>query len=328
MKVKILMANEPTAAQWAALQAKEAALLATVPAPIEAHDIEIAGERMHYLTAGDPKLPPLVMVHGRGSASALWVPIMPQLAPHRHLIAVDMRGWGLSSRAPFTGHSGAEAVGWWRDGVLSVVDALHIDRFDLIGHSLGGMVALAIALARGDKIDHLLLEDAAGFATTTPLAARILFAAEPERLARLVPRALFERLAGRSVPIPNLSAQEHHALIDFVYTLTTFPGTQQSGIRAFGEILGLGGVKYTLRDQVARIQNLTRAMWGTKDNVVPLRTSAPAIQQMPHAEIVTFAGAGHSPHMEQPDAFAHSALEFLARGTETPVNAHLDENRN
>ena len=319
------MANEPTAAQWAELQAKEAALLATVTTPVSAHDIAIAGERMHYLTAGDPKLPPLVMVHGRGSAAALWVPIMPQLAPHRHLIAVDMRGWGLASRAPFTGHSGAAAVGWWRDGVLAVLDALHIDRFDLIGHSLGGMVSLAIALDRGDAIDHLLLEDAAGFATTSPLPVRIYFAAEPERLARLVPRALFDRAAAGSIPIPDLSPEARHALAAFVYTLTTFPGTQQSGVRAFGEILGLGGVKYTLRDQVQRIHNLTRALWGTKDGVVPLRTSAAGIKLMPHAELVTFAGAGHSPHMEQPDAFARSVLEFLARGTETPVSANLGE---
>jgi pimeloyl-ACP methyl ester carboxylesterase len=319
------MANEPTAAQWAALQAKEAALLATVPTPVAAHDLEIAGERMHYLTAGNPKLPPLVMIHGRGSAAALWAPIMPQLAPHRRLIAVDMRGWGLASRAPFTGHSGAEAVGWWRDGVLAVLDALGIDHFDLIGHSLGGMVSLAVALARGDKIDHLLLEDAAGFATTSPLPVRIYFSAEPERLARLVPRAIFDRAARGSVPIPDLSPAGRHALADFVYTLTTFPGTQQSGVRAFNEILSLGGVKYTLRDQVHSIQALTRALWGTKDGVVPIGTSAPGIKLMPHAELVTFAGAGHSPHMEQPDAFARSVLEFLARGTEMPVSADLGE---
>src|SRR6185437_1250209 len=277
------------------LRAKEADLLATMPVSVTAHDIEIAGERLHFLEAGDPKLPPLVMVHGRGSAAALWFPIMPQLAPHRHLIAVDMRGWGLSSRAPFTGLTGAEAVGWWRDGVLGIIDALGIDRFDLIGHSLGGMVALAIALERGDKIDHLLLEDAGGFATTTPLGVRLYFAAEPERLARLVPRAVFDRAAGSSVPIPGQTDAGKHALSDFVYTLTTLPGTHASGARAFSKILGVGGVKYTLRDQVHRILTFTRALWGTKDGVVPLRTAEPGIKLMPHAELVTFAGAMHTP---------------------------------
>jgi pimeloyl-ACP methyl ester carboxylesterase len=313
------MANEATSAAWANLRAKEAALLATAPVPVTAHDIEVAGAAFHYLEAGDPKLPPLVMVHGRGSAAALWLPIIPQLAPHRHIVAVDMRGWGLSSRAPFTGHSGAEAIAWWRDGVLAVVDALGLARFDLIGHSLGGMVSLAIALARGEKIDHLLLEDAAGFGTTSPLGIRLYFAAEPERLAHFVPRFLFDFFAGGSVPIPGLSAAEQQALRDFVYTLTLFPGTPQSGARAFNEIVGVRGVKYTLRDQVHTIQTFTRVFWGTKDSVVPLRTAEAGIRSMPNAELVTFAGANHSPHMEVPAAFAASVLEFLARGTETPV---------
>jgi pimeloyl-ACP methyl ester carboxylesterase len=315
------MANEATPAHWADLRAKEAALLATAPVPVTAHDIEVAGTSIHYLEAGDPKLPPLVMVHGRGSAAVLWLPIIPPLAPHRRIIAVDMRGWGLSSRAPFTGHSGAEAVGWWRDGVLGVVDALGVTRFDLIGHSLGGMVALAIALERGEVIDHLILEDSAGLGTTSPLGIRLYFAAEPERMAHFVPRALFDRIAGGSVPIPGLSAAARKALSDFVYTLTLFPGTQASGVRAFNAILGLGGVKYTLRDQVQRIQILTRVLWGTKDGVVPLSTAQAGIRSMPNAGLVTFAGAGHSPHMEVPNLFAASVLEFLARGTETPVTA-------
>lgn len=313
------MANEPTTAQWADLRAKEAALLATAPVPVTAHDIEVAGTNIHYVEAGTPKLPPLVMVHGRGSAGALWLPIIPQLAPHRHIIAIDMRGWGLSSREPFTGHSGAEAVAWWRDGVLGVVDGLNLGRFDLLGHSLGGLVSLAIALERGDKIDHLVLEGAAGFGTTSPLGVRLYFAAEPERLARFAPRALFDRIAGGSVPIPGLSAAERKALQDYVYTLTTFPGTHASGARAFNEIVGVRGVKYTLRDQVHMIPTLTRVLWGTKDGVVPLRTAEAGIRSMPHAELVTFTGAGHSPHMEVPNPFAAHVLEFLARGTETPV---------
>ncbi len=314
------MANQPTEAQWADLRAKEAALLATVSIPVTPHDIEIAGERFHYVEAGDPRLPPLVMVHGRGSAAALWFPIMAQLAPHRHLIAIDMRGWGLASRAPFTGHSGAEAIAWWRDGVLAVVDALGIDRFDLIGHSLGGLVVLGIALARGTRIDHLLLEDAAGFATTSPFDIRLYFALGPERVARRLPRGLVIRLSRASTPIPDLAPAARAALGDFVYTLTVLPGTQESGVRAFNAIVGLGGVRYTLRDQVHTIPTLTRALWGTKDSVVPLATSKAGIEMMPQAEIVTFAGAQHSPHMEMPAPFAQSVLDFLARGSETPVS--------
>jgi pimeloyl-ACP methyl ester carboxylesterase len=314
------MVQQATATQWDALRRAETAILAQVPVAITAHEIEVGGDNIHYLEAGDPKLPPLVMLHGRGSAAALWTPIMPQLAAHRHLIAVDMRGWGLSTRTPFTGKGGAEATAWWRDGVLGVVDALGLTRFDLIGHSLGGMVSLAIALERGNQIDHLLLEDAAGFALTSPLSTRLYFALEPERVAPFLPRAVFDSFARGSVNIPNLTPIAKKALADFIYTLTTFPGTHASGARAFNTILGVEGVRYTLRDQVPHVTPLARAFWGTKDSVVPLKTAEAGIKLLPHGELVTFAGAEHSPHMEVPDAFARAALEFLARGTETPVN--------
>ncbi|MBA3825011.1 MAG: alpha/beta hydrolase [Ktedonobacterales bacterium] len=315
------MALQATAAQWERLRSAEATLLAHIPVSITAHDIAIAGEQIHYLEAGDAKLPPLVLVHGRGSAAALWGPILPQLAAHRHVFAVDMRGWGLSSRTPFTGTGGAEAIAWWRDGVLGVVDALGLTRFDLIGHSLGGMVSLSIALARGSQIDHLLLEDAAGFATTSPLDTRLYFALEPERVAPLLPRPLFNIAARGSVNIPNLTPAAKAAYADFVYTLTTFPGTRASGARGFNTILGVEGVRYTLLDQVHNVTPFTRAFWGVKDGVVPLNTSKAGIEMLPHGELVTFPNAMHSPHMEVPDVFARAALEFLARGIETPVNA-------
>ncbi len=311
--------TQPTNADWERLRGAEAAVLSHLPAPLAPRDIEIAGASLHYLEGGNPALPPLVMVHGRGSAGLLWWPIMPQLAAHRHLIAVDMRGWGLSSRAPFTGTSGPDAIAWWRDGVLGIVDALGITRFDLIGHSLGGMVSLAIALERPGAIDHLLLEDAAGFAKTSPPGTRIYFWMQPERLARMASRGLFDRVAAGSTPIPYPAPELKRAMQDFVYALTTFPGTAESGARAFSQILGLGSVRYTLRDQVAKIAAMTRVFWGTRDGLVPFKTSEEAIRTMPNADIVAFGGAGHSPHMELPDAFARRALEFLARGAETPV---------
>lgn len=294
-------------------------MLALVDPTITAHDSEVGGQRMHYLEAGNPRLPTLVMVHGRGSAAALWYPIMPLLAPHRHLIAIDMRGWGLSSRAPFTGTTGAEAIAWWRDGVLGIIDALGIRRFDLLGHSLGGMVSLAIALERGSQIDHLALEDAAGFSNTTPLDIRIFFQAGPERLARLIPRSVFDLSRKRLAPLSSDSPALQQAIADYLYSLTTFPGTQASGAYAFNHILTIGGVKYTLRDRVAAIQTPTLALWGTADHVVPLRDSRDGIQSLPHADLVTFPKAGHSPHMETPQPFARALLEFLARGVETPV---------
>jgi pimeloyl-ACP methyl ester carboxylesterase len=181
------------------------------------------------------------------------------------------------------------------------------------------MVALAVALDRQAQIDHLLLEDAAGFGSATPFASRLYFAISPERMARIVPRPIFNLAAGGSVPVDHASPAHKQALQDFLHTLTTFPGTRVSAIRAFDRIVGVWGAKYTLKDQVFKILTPTRALWGAQDNVVLLRRSEPAIKTMPRASVMTFPRAGHSPHFEQPQPFTQAVLDFLAQGAEAPV---------
>ncbi len=312
--------RQPTEVQWRALRESEARVLAALGVPVAQHDIEIAGELFHYIEAGETRLPTLVMIHGRGGSAGLWYSVIPLLAPHRHLIALDMRGWGLSSRAPYTGErTGQAATDWWRDGALAVIDQLGITRCDLMGHSLGGMVSLAVALARPTLIEHLVLEDAAGFGTHTPLLSRLYFAITPESLARVTPRPIVNALNGFTDPHKQGMRVSKRDLDEYVYQLTTLPGTDVSGVRAFTEIVSLGGVHFTLRDRVREIQTPTRAIWGAKDQVVPLNGARAGLETMPNAEIVVIPGAGHSPHFEQPQAFARVALEFLARGSETPV---------
>ena len=313
------MGQQATEQQWQDLRECEAHLLAAVGTPVTAHDVTIQGASIHYLETGDARLPPLVMVHGRGGAAALWYPVIPLLAPHRHLIAVDMPGWGLSSRAHFLGKTGEYAIMWWRDAVLGVIDALKLERFDLMGHSLGGIVSLAVALERQQHIDHLILEDAAGFASRSPLWVRTFFNIGPERLARSVPRALVDTFRARMAMPSSRNAALEHAASDFVYTLATFPGTQQSGARAFNAFVDVRGVHFKLRDRVAEIQIPTRAIWGERDHIVPLRDSRAGIATMPHVDLVVIPKVGHSPHSEIPQQLARLALEGLARGAEIPV---------
>lgn len=313
-----MTAPEPTAEpRLDALRAAERRLLDLVPTPIQAHDLSVAGQRIHYLTAGDPGLPPLVLLHGRGSSAALWYPIFPALAPHRRLIAVDLPGWGLSSRAPFSGTTGAQAIAWWRDAVLGTLDALGIGRFDLMGHSLGGMVSMAVALASQDRLDHLVLEDTGGFRGPIPVLVRLYFNLEPERLARLAPRRLVTRFLPGTPPGIGPAGPMAAAFRDFLYQLTTFPGTPASGARAFNTILDLRGAHFTMQDQVAGIHTPTRIIWGEQDGTVPIGIVRAGIRAMPNAELVVLPGLNHSPHLEAPAVFARAALEFLARGTES-----------
>ena len=311
------MTHQPTSAQWVALRQAEQHLLALSPIPIMARDVRIDDQPIHVLETGDPTLPPLVLIHGRGGAGALFATVLPLLAPHRHCYTIDLRGFGLSSRAPFTGTTPDAAMDWWRDGVLATIDALGLRHYDLLGHSLGGMVAINIALQRPEQISHLILEDTGGFPGTVPLLVRLYFNVSPEWMARHVPRRVFDAASQGSIPATGQTAAFRAAMLDFTYLLTTLPGTAESGSRAFNKILDLRGSHYSLSQRLGELRPTTRVLWGERDQVIPLAIVKAGIALIPEGDLVIIPGAGHSPHIEAPEDFTRQVLLHLARGAET-----------
>src|SRR5579884_1412499 len=108
------------------LRALEAALLATTGIPVEQREVQVGGLTLHSLACGEGE--PLVLVHGRGLAGALFAPVLRQLAARRRVVTLDLPGWGLSEKPPFTGHSAEDALAWWRGAVLAFLDSEGLDR--------------------------------------------------------------------------------------------------------------------------------------------------------------------------------------------------------
>jgi pimeloyl-ACP methyl ester carboxylesterase len=283
----------------ASLRAAEARVLAHVPVAVTAHDLPFAGGTLHYLTAGDAERPPLVLVHGRGSASILWYPIITRLAEQRRILAVDLPGWGLSAGVPFSGKTGEDAVNWWRDGVLAAIDYVRITQFALLGHSLGGMVSMAVAAARPAAVTTLLLEDPAGFPGKISLWARLFFALEPERLARLTPQALLTWTRQRLAPAPSETADMASALV----TLNRLLETQRaSGVTAFNRLLSIRGGSYSMEHALPKLTMPTHIMLGERDPLIPRAVVQAGMRAIPHADLTLIPDAGHNPHLEQPTA--------------------------
>ncbi|WP_030297718.1 alpha/beta fold hydrolase [Streptomyces katrae] len=104
--------------------------------------------------AGAGAAPPVVLLHALGERAADWARVRDALARDRRVYALDLRGHGLSDRPA---HYSPELM---RDDVLGFLDALGLDRVDLIGHSLGGVVAYLVAAEQPHRIGRLVLEDA------------------------------------------------------------------------------------------------------------------------------------------------------------------------
>lgn len=115
--------------------------------------IDVAGVRLAYRLSGPVDAPPLVLLHGLGAGAADWDAIVPAVARRHHVHALDLRGHGDSD---WPGDYSLELM---RDDVLGLLDALGLERVDLVGHSLGGVVAYLVAAERPGSVGRLVLED-------------------------------------------------------------------------------------------------------------------------------------------------------------------------
>jgi pimeloyl-ACP methyl ester carboxylesterase len=119
------------------------------------HVADVGGVSLAYRVAGHPAAPPMVLLHGLGDDQRDWRPVLPGLAQGHRVYTLDLRGHGGSD------HPGRYSFELMRDDVLGFLDTAGIERCVLIGHSMGGMVAILLAEAAPHRLTHLILEDVA-----------------------------------------------------------------------------------------------------------------------------------------------------------------------
>jgi 3-oxoadipate enol-lactonase len=119
----------------------------------EHRTVDVRGVRLAYQVSGPSDGPPLVLLHGRGAGAADWDGVAAAFARHWRTYALDLRGHG---RSDWPGEYSLELM---RADVLGFLDALALDRVDLIGHSMGGIVAYLLAADQPERVDRLVLED-------------------------------------------------------------------------------------------------------------------------------------------------------------------------
>ncbi|MCC3777621.1 alpha/beta fold hydrolase [Streptomyces sp. UNOB3_S3] len=116
--------------------------------------VEVGGVRLAYRVSGPEEAPPLVLLHGLGEGAADWDGVAPAFVRDWRVYAPDLRGHGLSD------WPGAYSFELMRDDVLGFLDALDLERADVIGHSMGGIVAYLLAAAQPQRVARLVVEDA------------------------------------------------------------------------------------------------------------------------------------------------------------------------
>jgi 3-oxoadipate enol-lactonase len=246
----------------------------------------------------------LVLIQGLGFGRHGWEPVLPKLRRHFRLVLVDNRGSGHSSRP-----AGSFAVADMAEDIVAVLDAAGIRRADVMGASLGGMVAQELAITHPERVEGLVLACTTPgwpFAYPMPVASIRLLMATAGLTAETALRCHTENaLSARTV-------RDHPELVDRLVELQRSQPPSTAALSA----QATAGAWYVGRLMQTRIRARTLVLQGRADTVVDPRNAHLLAERIPGAELVTFPALGHLMFWEDPDGFADVVASFLLAGTE------------
>lgn len=262
--------------------------------------IDSGGRRLYVQTHGHGPGLPLLLLHGAGSNAATWWQQLPAFSAGRTCVTMDLRCFGRSA-APMDEFRHEHFVA----DVLAVLDQLGLARVAVLGQSLGGMVGLRLALQHGARV-------AAFIACDSPLG--IDHPAITDALERRALRADAETLEQRALGAWFLQRDPERAAL-YAQINAFNPGTH-SVAPADWQAAMARLVQPAQRLPMDALRGLRcPVLWlvGELDPLVPVQAMRDAQALVPGSELAVIADCGHSTYFEQPQAFNHRVLDFLAR---------------
>ena len=267
----------------------------------EGRFVRLADGDMHVVEDGRPGAPALLLIHGSAGSTAWWDPVVPALAGTCRVIRVNLLGHGRSS-SPARGYD----IPAHADRVGAALDRLGAGRVVVIGHSMGCMVATALAEQRPDRVAGLALIDmgpSLDAASPDGLLVRLLLAQFPGRLLWRLRSEATIRTAMRSAFTRPVNIPD--AIIEAALGMThrALAGTA----RGSNDYIR----RQSLPDRLAVLGVPVLVIFGTEDARYP-SSSAAAYRVVPGARVELLPGVGHTPMMEDPQATGTLLLEFAA----------------
>lgn len=242
----------------------------------------------------DPQAPIAVLVHGLGHwAQGAWDATALHLQHTHRIIAFDLPGFGASEK-PDVRYD----LPFFIATLHGLIETLALQRFTLIGHSLGGMIAADYAGTYPSEIERLVLIAPAGFLRTPKIFVRIVAGEPVVRLFSLRPsRRFVRRLLEQSLYNQSLISDE---MYEHAYELSQDPLVCRAFLRVYAgalrDFLDMPG----FHARLARYTGPTLLVWGRQDQFIPVQALAGALKVYPHADVLLLEHCGHSPNVEMP----------------------------
>jgi pimeloyl-ACP methyl ester carboxylesterase len=256
------------------------------------------GETLAYLTMGDPAGTPVVLIHGYTDSARDWVPLIPYLSPRLKLILVDLRGHGRSGK-PECCYTRMD----FAYDIKLLLDALHIERADIVGHSLGSIVAQTFAEFWPERTERVVLISSSGGRRpgAAPAPPKFDYAAAIRQLKEPIDPDSQFMIEWWSSPTP----------VDPDFIRRQRQDAAAIPLRVWLAILDQGLVDADLQRTLPRLEAPTLLIWGSADPLMEEEVRTSLREALPQAEVKVFPGLGHNPFWEQPAQVAPVVNQFL-----------------
>lgn len=259
------------------------------------------GITLGYVQLGNPSGTPVVLIHGYTDSDLDWAPLIPYLSRDFRLVIVDLRGHGVSSK-PECCYTRLD----FAYDVKLLLDALRIERADIVGHSLGSMIAQTFAEYWPQRTRRVVLISSTGGPPpgSQPRKPEFDYAAAIRRLHEPIdPDSAFMKewwASPKPVDPEFLRRQRRNA----------------AGIplQVWLAVLDQGLVDSDLQRTLPRLRAPTLLIWGSADPIMEPPVRRTLRRALPHAKVVIFPGLGHNPFWEDPRACAAVIDDFLSPG--------------
>ena len=288
-----------------------------MPKAPEVQYLTIHGHRRAFVKQGTG--PALLLLHGLGCDHTTWAPVIQALARHYTVIAPDLLGHGLSDKP-----RGDYSVGGYANGMRDLLTVLGIDKVTVVGHSLGGGVAMQFAYQFPERTERMILVAPGGMGPDVTAAIRAITLPGFHSVMGLVTLPGVRHLTTTWLRALAASGVPAARDLDEVATIVdSFKDAKaRSAIRqVVSAVVDWRGQVVTMADRAY----LTAAMpicviWGTDDKVIPVRHAGLAAEMAPGAIVEVIANAGHFPHKDHPQRFVKLVNDFIR--TTQPATYH------
>jgi 4,5:9,10-diseco-3-hydroxy-5,9,17-trioxoandrosta-1(10),2-diene-4-oate hydrolase len=250
-----------------------------------------------------------LLLHALGESALDWQWVLPDLAGTHRVYAPDLPGFGGSAK-PAVDYSPA----FFERFAGAFLDALEVEHATVVGNSLGGLIALRLALSEPARVSALGLVDSVGLGRSISYAMRAPTLPGYGELSIALGKTPLGAAQRAWLQVPLLFARPDRVPTEWFrdqYRLAQLPGFLEAALTALRAQVNTGGQREVLLNQLPRLEIPTLVVWGASDRVLPTSQAREAVARLNEGTLELIPDCGHLPHVERPDYFIASLNRFL-----------------